>query len=276
MDKKAKKILFSRYWAGGWKPQNEIYTSPEDFTYAKEKGLMFDPITISHDECIKRIVKLANMISMEKVAKAFLCSLSTRRLDWRSAAASYYLAKLFKEHRYTPVESGRFYENGKMIHVSHTCRVCRDVKYGVVGKEKYKNVDLNVLNFERIKWGGVRQGDLVYILFDLERFAEEDIPEPTQEDGEILKAILNAVSCCDPSDHPGALRNRFAEISALKANKDERSVIIEILACIGVLAPKSYDRGEPSKHDWTCATYWRGEDGYDKELVEKYFGKYLK
>ncbi len=73
MDKKAKKILFDRYWAsGGWKPQNEIYTSPEDFAYAKEKGLMFDPITISHNDCIKRIVKLANAISMEKVVKAFL------------------------------------------------------------------------------------------------------------------------------------------------------------------------------------------------------------
>lgn len=39
MDKKAKKILFDRYWASGWKPQNEIYTSPEDFAYAKEKVL---------------------------------------------------------------------------------------------------------------------------------------------------------------------------------------------------------------------------------------------
>ena len=72
MDKKAKKILFNRYWASGWKSQNEIYTSPEDFAYAKEKGLMFDPITISHNDCIKRIVKLANTISMEKVVKAFL------------------------------------------------------------------------------------------------------------------------------------------------------------------------------------------------------------
>ena len=72
MDKKAKKILFDRYWAsGGWKPSNEQYTSPEDFAYAKEKGLMFDPITISHNDCIKRIVKLANTISMEKVVKAF-------------------------------------------------------------------------------------------------------------------------------------------------------------------------------------------------------------
>lgn len=112
--------------------------------------------------------------------------------------------------------------------------------------------------------------------FDLERFAEEGVPEPTAEDVEILKAILDAVSSCEDNDHPGALRNKLAEVSILKANKDERSVIIEILACIGILAPKSYDRGEPSKHDWTYATYWRGEDGYDKELVEKYFGKYLK
>ena len=116
----------------------------------------------------------------------------------------------------------------------------------------------------------------MYILFDLERFAEEDVPEPTAEDAEILKAILDAVSSCEDNDHPGALRNKLAEVSILKANKDERSVIIEILACIGILAPKSYDRGEPSKHDWTYATYWRGADGYDKELVEKYFGKYLK
>lgn len=45
MDKKAKKILFSTYWSSnGWKMENERYTSPEDFAYAKEKGLMFEPI----------------------------------------------------------------------------------------------------------------------------------------------------------------------------------------------------------------------------------------
>lgn len=277
MDKKAKKILFDRYWAsGGWKPSNEQYTSPEDFAYAKGKGLMFDPISISHDECIKKIVALANTISMEKVTKAFISSLSTRRLDWRSAIASYYLAKLFTEHKYTPAESGRFFNNGKVTHVTYTCAVCRDTKYGIVGNEHYRNIDLNVLNFERIKWGGVRQGDLVYTLFDMERFMEEEIPEPVALDTKIFKAILETVSNCEPDDHPGALRNKLAEISILKANKDERSVIIEIMACIGILAPKSFDRGEPSKHDWTYATYWRGEDGYDKELVEKYFGKYLK
>lgn len=102
----------------------------------------------------------------------------------------------------------------------------------MIGRESYKNEDLNVLNFERIKWGGLRHGDLLYTLFDLEQFTKEEIPEPVTDD-------------------------------------------IEILAFIGVLTPKSCNRPEPSKHDWTYATYWRGEDGYDKDIVEMYFGKYL-
>lgn len=276
MDKRAKRILFHTYWSSkGWKEGAERQTSPEDFAYAKEKGLMFDPITISHDECVKRIVKLADTITMEQVAKAFLCSLSTRRLDWRSAVSSYHIAKLFTEHKYTPVESGRSYEDDVVRHIGYTCGICRDLKYGVIGQESYKNEDLNVLNFERIKWGGVRHGELVYTLFDLEQFAKEDIPEPTREDAEIFKGIIKAVEACNPTDYPGALRSKLAEVPLLKANKDERAVIIEILACIGVLAPKSYNRPEAAKHDWTYATYWRGEDGYDREIVEKYFGKYL-
>lgn len=276
MDNKAKKILFNTYWSGkGWKEGADRQTSPEDFAYAKEKGLMFDPISISHDECVKRIVKLADVITMEQVTRAFLCSLSTRRLDWRSAVSSYYIANLFTEHKYTPVESGYSYDNNVVVHVSYTCGVCRDLKYGVVGQENYRNEDLNVLNFERIKWGGVRHGDLLYTLFDLEQFAKEEIPEPQEEDAEIFKAILKAVESCSPTDYPSALRSKLAMVPLLKANKDERDVIIEILACIGVLAPKSYDRPEAGKHDWTYATYWRGEDGYDKSVVEKYFGKYL-
>lgn len=276
MDKKAKKILFNTYWSSnGWKMDEERYTSPEDFTYAKEKGLMFDPITISHDECVKKIMKLANTITMEQVTKAFICSLSTRRLDWRSAVSSYYIAKLFTEHKYTPAESGCLYEGDVVVHIGYTCGVCRDLKYGVVGQEYYKNADLNVLNFERIKWGGVRHGELLYTLFDLEQFTKEEIPEPTSEDIEIFKEILKAIDSCKPNDYPSALRGKMAEISLLKANKAERDVIIEILACIGVLAPKSYNRPEAGKHDWTYATYWRGEDGYDAALVDKYFCKYL-
>ena len=54
-----------------------------------------------------------------------------------------------------------------------------------------------------------------------------------------------------------------------------KNVIIEILACIEVLEPKSYDRPIAGRNDWNFVEYWRGEDGYNNEVVEKYFGEYL-
>lgn len=274
MDQKAKNILFKTYWSSrGWK--DERFTPPDDFLYAKEKGVMFDPLTISHDDCVKKIIEIANTITLEQIAKAFLSSLSTRRLDWRSGISSYYIAKLLPLHKYTPVESGHSYENGKIVYTHYTCGLCKNVKYGVIGDEHYINRDLNVLNFERIKWGGIRHGELLYTLFDLEQFSKEQIPDPTEIDIKIFKNILSTVSSCNPEDYPGTLRDKLKEIPNFKSNKGERSVIIEILACIEVLKPMSYNRPEKGKHDWTYATFWRGEDGYNTEIVEKYFGKYL-
>ena len=275
MDKKAKDILFNTYWSSkGWK--EKYSTSIDNFKYAKEKGLMFEPRTIGHDECVNEIIKIVDAISLEAVIKAFLSSLSTRRLDWRSGIASYYIAKLIIPHKYMPIVSGYGFINGEPVIASYTCEICKNLKYGVIGSEKYINEDLNIMNFERIKWGGVRHGNLIYTLFDLEQFKKEKITEPTEIDIKIFKSILDAIKSCNSGDSPSKLRDKFKDIPDFRSNNSERSVIIEILACIGILNPKSYNRPEPAKHDWTYATFWRGEDGYDKEIVEKYFGKYLK
>ncbi len=275
MDKKAKNILFQTYWKNGWIGDEDRKTNPIDFAYAKEKGLMFDPLTISHDDCVKRIIEMADKITIEQAAKAFLSSLSTRRLDWRSGIGSYFIAKLFTPHQYTPVVSGHSYENGVIVHTAYTCQICRDLKYGIYGHDFYENEDLNVLNFERIKWGGVRHGDLIYTFFDLEQFAKEQITDPTKEDLEILKGILSAAGSCKQGDYPSVLRDKIKDVPNFKSSKDERSIILAILACIGVLQPASYDRPTSSKHDWTYVEFWRGEDKYNKKAVDTYFGKYL-
>lgn len=173
------------------------------------------------------------------------------------------------------MESGYSYEDGKVTAISHTCGICRSLKHGVRGNENYINSDLNVLNFERIKWGGVRHGDLLYTLFDLAQFKKELIPEPSAADTAIWKGILCAICSCKPGYYPGVLRDKLKDIPGLRSSKDERSVLIEILACIGVLTPKSYNRPTSGKHDWKFAEYWRGEDGYHAEIAETYFGKYL-
>lgn len=271
MDKKAKDILFKTYWSSaGWK--NKKYTAPDDFAYAKEKGVMFDPLTISHDDCVKRVIALADAITSEQAARAFLSSLSTRRLDWRSAIASYSVATLFTPHHYTSVEAGSEYIEGRAVY----CSICRKLRYGIYGNEQYTDADLNVLNFERIKWGGVRHGELLYTLFDLEQFVNEQVPEPTEMDIEIFKQILSTIRSCAPGEYPGTLRDKLKNISIFKSNKDERAAIIEILACIEVLKSTSYDRPVTGKNDWRFAELWRGEDGYNEEVVERYFGKYLK
>jgi len=275
MDKKAKNILFQTYWKNGWIDDKDRKTSPMDFAYAKEKGLMFDLLTISHDDCVKRIIEIASKIRIEEVVKAFLSSLSTQRLDWRSGIGSYYIAQLFTPHKYTPAVSGYSYENGEIVHTAYTCEICRDLKYGIRGDDFYKNEDLNVLNFERIKWGGVRHGDLIYTFFDLEQFAKEQITEPTKDDIEIFKGILDAINSCKQGDYPSVLRDKLKDVPNLKSSKNERSIILEILACIDVLKPASYNRPTSSKHDWTYVEFWRGEDKYNKEVVDKYFGKYL-
>ena len=274
MDAKAKKILFKTYWSSkGWTDKDYRSISEEDFDYAKSKGVMFEPISISHNDCVEEITKIRDRISIYDICKAFLSSLSTRRLDLRSSIASYYIAQSIPLHKYTPAESGHFYENTEITHATHTCAICRDAKYGIIGNEEYTNDDLNVLNFERLKWGGVRHGEILYTYFDLNRFAEEDISEPTTDDCILLKKILDAIASSNTTDYPGALAGRLKDI--LPSNRDECKMLVEILACIGILEVKSYDRPLKGKSDWVYATYWRGEDKYNTEVVDKYFGIYL-
>lgn len=272
-DKKAKRILFKYFWKNGWIDAKDREISKEDFEYAKSKGLMFDPLTIHHDKCIEEILLISNNISSENVSKAFLTSLSTKRLDLRSSLSSYFLANQFIKHTYTPIISGTSYLNEEPVSHTYTCKICKEVLYGVIGDENYENSDLNILNFERLKWGGVRHGELLYILFDLQQFMREKIQEPTEEDIDLFKNMLRVIETSNANDYPSKLEARLRDV--LKSSKSERQVLIEILAAIGILKPKSYDRPIKGKTDWTFVAYWRGEDKYDLKTVNEYFGNYI-
>ncbi|MFB2642740.1 hypothetical protein ACE02D_10660 [Shewanella bicestrii] len=273
MDKKAKRILFSTYWKNGWIDAKNRSLSESDFNYAKSKGLMFDPLTISHDECIIAIAALVKGISQTQVTKGFLSSLTSRRLDWRSSLASYAIAQKIPSHHYTPVISGTSYTDGKPTVHSYTCGICRDSQYGIRGSESYNEMDINVFNFERIKWGGVRHGDILYTYFDLSQFIKADIPEPTTDDIACFREILTIIETSEPSDYPSSLEKRLS--SVIKSSKAERKILIEILASLGILTPRCFDRQRQGKNDWVFAEYWRGEDKYCQQTVEHLFGEYL-
>lgn len=273
MDKKAKKILLTTYWKNGWIDSKERVLSEEDFLYAKSKGLMFDPLTITHDECIDGVIGLVNKLSKEQVVKGFLSSLTSNRLDWRSSLASYAIAKKVFKHTYTPEISGTSYVNNQPVSHSYSCAICRDCGLIVTAGDKDENFDLNVLNFERIKWGGVRLGKLLYTYFDLKTFAEATISEPTNDDIKCLKDILSIIASSELDDTPNVLAKRLAPV--IKSNQEQRRVLIEILACIGTLKPASTNRPSHSRSDWVFAEFWRGEDSFCQATVNTYFGQYL-
>ena len=115
---------------------------------------MFDyPKPISHAETLKQLHDLLEKIKPQDVADAFLHSLSSRKLEYRSALGSYWYAVAISEHKETYKEEG--------------CDICGWSKWACKPTEYQKRTGVNVFNFERYKWGGVRHDDLNYVLFDL-------------------------------------------------------------------------------------------------------------
>ena len=62
---------------------------------------MFDPVTLDHAGIVKWCRKSVAAVTKEQVAAAFLASLSTRRLDLRSALGSYAAGRHLPDHRFT-------------------------------------------------------------------------------------------------------------------------------------------------------------------------------
>ena len=245
MDKKAKDILFNTYWTStGWIDENNRKTDSIDFDYAKSKDVMFDPFSINKADLVDKLRKLLTTISKEDISNAFLSSLTTKRFELRSAFGSYANAMR--------IINGEKIENWDL-------------------REKYVDEDLNVLNFERLKWGGVRHSQALYNYFDLNLFSKLQIEKPKPDDLEIFKRILDTISTSQVGDFPSKLRDRLKDV--YKSSKDERSNLLEILACCNILHPASYDRPTTGRNDWGFVEYWRGEDKYDLKTVHYYFNR---
>lgn len=264
VDKKALKILFKRYWSSaGW---TDTYLTKEELDYAKAAGLMFDQRELSHDDIIQQVITMVNTLNLEDIAVQFVASLSSRRLDLRSALGSYIVGKHLINHRFTGEEN--------------FCAYC-----GTYNKEREKE-DLNVLNFERFKWGGVRHLDPLYVAFDLKQFSKADKIVPSAEDYEILKEIFNIIKEF-PSE--GKIRDLEKAISkVIKSNKEEREVLLQILGFCSILSTDEYpgfingfipyvEREVPDhyKNDWSYPVcWWKGKSGLNKNAVKVLFPEY--
>lgn len=256
-DKKALQILFQTYWnSKGWKDKRTI--SSDDFEYAKAYGYMFDDILLSHDDAVAWLVKSFNSVQLENVTNSFLASLTSRKLELRSALGSFAVNKNFQPHKFTG-------ENG--------CDICGVYETSLIPE------DLSVLNFERFKWGGIRHNDPNYAAFDLERFSQIDKVQSNNQGLYLLNHILKIADNLPPNARVRDLEKSLSKVVA--SNKSEREVLIQILGYCGMLQPKnkqSYFTNYIKQIDQDCNSEWnfpvcrwRGADGVNKEAVTFYF-----
>lgn len=261
-DSRALKILMERHWtSSGWR--REFTTNAEDFAYAKSRGLMFDSLSKSHDEAVRMAVDSIAQTTKAAVVAAFVASLSSRRLDLRSALGSFAVGRHLLGHRFAKDSNGVF------------CRYC--------GDNKSQIIDRNVLSFERFKWGGVRHSLPSYIAFDLEMLKATAVPEPHQDDWAILRDILDIARRLPDGARLGDLEKSLAK--TVRSNGAERRTLIGILGYAGILVDQSRpdfrrafvscsEREETPWHkdDWPYpVAWWTAAHGVNENAVREWF-----
>ena len=266
---KGLKLLLATYWNGGmW---GRKAPAAEDYEQAKAEGYMFDPAPVrTHDETLCALRSILDKVSAEDVANAFLYSLSTRKLEYRSALGSYYYALAIPNHNY---------DN------AGTCYYCNWLPIDEVNAPEKELSGYNIFNFERYKWGGVRHTHPEYALFDLEQFLLLPKVTPSEEDLAILKSILHAMKELTPSKKAGTYRDLIAKKKLINPNKSEVAVLLDILGICGILsgadapcycdcfvdvwhrAPKEHTNDYEYPVNW-----WHVSDGVNEDRFLKVFG----
>jgi hypothetical protein len=262
-DRQAVRTLLDAYWTpAGWRDSPAWAT--DEFEHAVSAGVMFrDPLPGDHDTVVAEVVEAAAAVSGAEVVDCFLASLTSRRLDLRSALGSYAIARHVAPHRYQEGQG----------HIYGSCGVCGLPEAGVEN-------DRNVLNFERFRWGGVRRLDLTYVWLDLQQFADADRPEPTDDDRRAFERLLEQLET-SPAGTTAA-KAAVRSWDSIRSTKEERGVVLDILGVCSVLEAPGHtgflhgfvhaaDRVEPPlryvERSYP-ACWWRSDFGVNRSAAQ--------
>ncbi len=277
------KSLFALYKGTNWSENN---ITQEELTVAKRQGYLFDyPEFESHSDSLKRRHEILSHIDPKDVANAFLFSLSTRKLEYRSALGSYYYLSAVPEHDFMKSH------NEILAAAGNHCYLCGWTAWETIPSRQSIKSGYNFYNWARYKDGGISIGiiGINYALFDLEQFIKLPKVTPTEKDKQIFRDILSCVDCLNSSDKAGKLRDTITKAKILKSNKDEVSVLLGELGICGILASNdfpAYDTYFANEYERDPVEYkndfaypvnrWHARDGINTERLNAVFGFALK
>jgi len=245
VESKAIKLIKSKYWNNGWLPDSKRELSSSERDYLSSLNLYFEPVTISHDQLIKEIKDLSSGINLKDCYNLLSASISTRNMADRSFLSSVLQAIRMPNHKHDRNEP------------FDSCKVCM--------KRQEVNIDLQVMLFEKLMWGGVRLTSPEYIWLDLTLFKLHKHKPYESSDLETLLAEHDA-------DEPLSASKYAASLKKLKGNKGEREILCGVLGVCDILQNPNHkgflenyvrqvDRDEPNQHfidlNWPYCWYNR-------------------
>ena len=221
-DEKTVKLLNKACWcSSGWKSKLDL--TKAELEHLRTAGLVRDKVQLTHDGLVDWAMQARKKVTRQEVCRAFVASLGTRYLEYRSALGSYAHLHLLKRHSL------------------QTTRELPPIECDICGANPTCTVterDFVTLNFERYKWGGVRHPELYFAAHDLEMFAQLPEAKPTADDWTALKAILDLATDPVQGKSVGKLKKGIKQI--IKTNDAEADTLCHILSYAGILATEAF------------------------------------
>jgi hypothetical protein len=227
---------------------------------------------VTHSALLDRILALRERMSEHAIADAFLASLSTRRLDWRSALASWAHVKNLPLHEVEPVPGA----------YSVICLVC-----GALGESDAPD---NPESLARLlttrRMGATGFPDLMWSTLDLEDFATRPPAVPSSRDVAVFRDIIEFLGSREPGETSTTLVAALGRTKLIAGNKNERAQLVDTLGLCGILrvphrpAPLQLFTPGPARelppHRFIERSYpvcwWRGADGVNLGTARALFG----
>lgn len=265
IDTRGRKILLDYFW-GKKGFETSIEPAPlvttDDERYALAAGFFIHPQKLTHDEVINWAWQSVMSVQRIAVSNAFLASLTSHRLELRSALGSYAAGRRLTPHRYNNANN-------------FNCNLCGLFKDG---QDRY---EFSVWNFCRYKWGGGENTHPAYIAFDLTEFSKLPACKPSEEDIAVFRQIIAIASAFPAKARPGALVKELQGV--FPTNKVESEILLTIFGYCGILQPPDLPsfadqfvfyayRNRIKETDWDYPiSEWRGAHGVNQRALAFYF-----
>lgn len=277
VDKKALALLKKYYLP--YKASGQ--PSESDRKKAESTGVILPDTVMTHDEIVAEVRELSRRISLEAAAKAFLYSLSSGDMRYRTALSSLIWAKALPEHVFETKEGVKEEWRYSM------CNVC-GCTHGITEAESIDWNEYGVFRYLPPKQYG-RDPDFAcaeYALNDLREFEKLPAVEPCDEDYRILNGIFACVKEMKPHNTDTALLSEIRGRKFIDATGNAIHCILGVLSVCGILEGTdnkgflhSYtncsERGEGRDGlTFYPLNFWRGRNGVNYGAVSEIFGSF--